>query len=119
MKTWVKKDNFQGRYNLSEQVSWNKVAKELLLPKAPDPDGFKGVFYQIFTEWVILTLFGILPNPNRMDHYSTNTPGIERGQISSSFYEENNALIPKSGRHHIERKKLQINFTSKYQCKNS
>lgn len=100
----MKKDNFQGRYNLSAQFPWNKVAKQLLLPKASDPDGFKRGFYQIFTEWVILTLFGILPNPNRMDHY-TNTQGIERGQISSSFYEENNALIPKSDRQRIEGKK--------------
>lgn len=86
LKTWVKRlifrefrtyqSNFHGR---------DKVAKELLLPKAPDPDGFNGELNQTVTEWIIPAL--------------SDTQGIEGRQISSYFYEENNTLIPKSDRH--------------------
>lgn len=66
-----------------------KVSKELLLPKALDPAGFQGVFYQSFIEWVI-------------PKYDTHS--IEKGHISSSFNEENKTLIPKSDKHCTEEK---------------
>lgn len=77
-----KMGNFQGTHNLSNRPTSieerEKVAKSYSFQKHQDLDGPKGGLYQTFTEWVIPMLL--------------STPGAERGQLTSSLYEENKAL---------------------------
>ena len=79
------------------------VTKKLLTYKSPEPDNFKGEFYQAFKE-------ALMPIPHKLLQKIQ-----EQGRLPNSFYEASITLIPKPGRHNKERK-LQADISDEQRC---
>ena len=79
------------------------VIKTLLAHKSPQPDSFRGKFYQTIKKKLI-------PLPLKLFQKIQ-----EQGRLPNSFYEASIILIPKTDRHNKE-KKLQANITDEHRC---
>ena len=86
------------------EIETNK--KNLPTNKSPGSDGFKGEFYQQFTEELTPILLKVFQKI------------AEEVKLSNSFYETTITLIPKPENYATIKRKLQVNITDEHRCKN-